>query len=65
MVPRFHRLLLQKNRWDKSIRYSSSGISLTFQEFLYFKECKIIRIVGYGNNLNEWNAITEVVFHHK
>ncbi|SFE43771.1 Por secretion system C-terminal sorting domain-containing protein [Chitinophaga sp. CF118] len=38
-----------------------SGTSLNFESFTFTgKTAKYVRILGHGNNLNEWNSYTEV-----
>lgn len=46
--------------WQKVYSNLSSGNTLSLENYQVNKTAKYLKITGYGNNLNNWNSITEV-----
>ncbi len=51
-------------QWTTRLTAQSSGTSLDLESFGFPEsEARHVRIVGFGNSVNDWNSITEVVLH--
>lgn len=47
--------------WQKVYSNLSSGTTLNLENYKVNRTVRYLKITGYGNNLNNWNSITEVV----
>ena len=47
--------------WEKVFSGQSSGASLDFESFdIPARNARFVKIVGYGNTVNQWNSLTEI-----
>ncbi len=46
--------------WQRVYYGQSSGTSLAFENYRVNKTARYVKIIGYGNTLNNWNSLTEV-----
>lgn len=55
-------LSLDGNSWNKVVdRFESSGTSLNLEAIDFVdQEARYVRLIGYGNTVNQWNSITAV-----
>ncbi|MDO8508920.1 MAG: discoidin domain-containing protein [Nanoarchaeota archaeon] len=51
--------------WQTVFSGQSNGTTLGFENYRINKDARYIKIIGYGNTLNNWNSITEVKINHK
>lgn len=51
-----------RSRWYRAYTGISSGNTLDFETFNLNRTARYVKVTGYGNTLNKWNSLTEVVF---
>ena len=55
------RLSNNGTQWNTVFSGSSSGNTNDFENFNFpGRDARYVRIVGYGNSINDWNSITEI-----
>jgi hypothetical protein len=51
-----------ESNWEKVYSGQSSGKTLEFESYKIERNTRYIKIIGFGNNINLWNSLTEVTF---